>query len=435
MNDKSEPQVAPGDNPDSSGCHASTKRDDAHAGHAAKQALPSQRPSSDSSESSSRALIEESATFAHFALTTAQAAADHLSDYELVQEISRADSLQASWTAHRLALIARLHQRPVMLPPPTPEANSAVRQPRKGLSRDDLTATEIAPALHISEDAARRLLNRALTLTQRLPNTLDLYSGGLLNESRAHAVADLVGKMADWAYAAVLEEDGSPRLAEHAATALAGMVEKRVLKKSTRPTHRPAARQPSARHRPRRTGLRRIDHAEQRLRPGCLRQSTRPGRADGLPRCPSADHRAKACYSALSVRAQALRDLGDLRTLDQLRADFLVQAILNPRQASTSRTPSNRPAPTSTVVRAPKAPILTAAPMHRTPPQAQALQAVRLQTSTGNATLLFCFRNSPHPGVPAPTLSPVQPSSPTKTPKPPPGSPETWLAASKPMFR
>lgn len=232
MNDKSEPQVAPGDNPDSSGCHASTKRDDAHAGHAAKQALPSQRPSSDSSESSSRALIEESATFAHFALTTAQAAADHLSDYELVQEISRADSLQASWTAHRLALIARLHQRPVMLPPPTPEANSAVRQPRKGLSRDDLTATEIAPALHISEDAARRLLNRALTLTQRLPNTLDLYSGGLLNESRAHAVADLVGKMADWAYAAVLEEDGSPRLAEHAATALAGMVEKRVLKRA-----------------------------------------------------------------------------------------------------------------------------------------------------------------------------------------------------------
>jgi hypothetical protein len=169
-----------------------------------------------------------------------------------------------------------------------------------------------------------------VTLTSRLPGTMALLSTGRIDASRANAVEELVGKLAVWAYASVLEDDGSPARAEHAASALAALVEARILGRAP---------------------IQRADQLRDCTRRAIARVA--PAYAASLNRANTAGrdvfvtHRgqgeqigffgahlpiveAKACYAALDGRARALRGLGDLRTLDQLRADALVHAILNP---------------------------------------------------------------------------------------------------------
>jgi hypothetical protein len=278
------------------------------------------------------------------ALAAAEAGVSLLSDYGLLCDLGRTAGIQGSWYAHRLKLIAQLYHRPVMGSATPPEPGSR----RKGLSATDLTVAEIAPQLHIGEDAARRLLSRALTLTSRLPATMALLAEGHLDEDRANAIEDLVGKMADWAYQSVLEDDGSPRLAEHAATALAAMVENRILKRA--PTQRTDLLRDSTR-----TAIARIAPAYA----ATLNRTSTAGRDVFITHRGQEEQmgflgahlpivEAKACYAALDARARALRALGDLRTLNELRADALVQAILNPSpltQALTPNTPNPSPSP------------------------------------------------------------------------------------------
>jgi hypothetical protein len=313
--------------------HASVPGPRSHLRHTVEIAIPAPRPAPGSPPSPLRPLsLSESCS--GIALSTADTAISDLSDYELVEELDRTTVITASWYARRLKVIAQLYRRPVMHPS-VPESAGPGR-PRTSISREVLTVTEIAPALRISEDAARRLLNRALTLTSRLPGTLALLTAGRLDEHRAHAAADLIGKLADWAYAAVLEDDGSPRLAEHAATALATMVERRVL-----------ARAPHQRTDQFRDCVRR---AIARVAPAfaaTLIQASTAGRDVFVSHLGQDEQmgflgahlpiiEARACYAALDARARTLRDLGDLRTLDQLRADALVNAILNPGAITTA---------------------------------------------------------------------------------------------------
>ena len=318
--------------------------------------------------------MSESDAWSERALSAAEARLDGLSDYDCVEELQRANAIAASWYAHRFKVVAQLYARPVMTPSsrgpdpdPPPEADldgadgstaKKPRRPRTPLSRNDLTIAEIAPKLRISEDAARRLLNRALTLTNRMPASLELLSTGLIDEPRVHALTDLITPLTDWAYASVLEDDGSPVRAEQAATALATLVEKRVLPRAP---------------------LQRTDQLRDCLRRAIARVA--PTYAASVTQATTAtrdvfithlgqDHQmgffgahlpiveAKACYSTLNLQAHTMRDLGDLRTLDQLRADALVNAILNPSPASNpdsdprsshpSSDPGVTPAPTVT---------------------------------------------------------------------------------------
>lgn len=330
----SDPRVGPGISDSGNG----------HAGHTAIISLPAPRPEPDPSDHVAGSTpgpepgplplpTAMSVVSSGIALAAAEAGVSHLSDYHLLGDLGRTAGIQGAWYAHRLKLIAELYHRPIML--------SATREPgsrRKALSAADLTVAEIAPQLHLGEDAARRLLSRALTLTSRLPATLALLADGQLDEDRANAMEDLVGKMAAWAYESVLEDDGSPRLAEHAATALAGMVESRVLKRA--PSQRTDLLRNSTR-----TAIARIAPAYA----ATLNRHATAGRNVFVTHRKQDEQmgflgahlsivEAKACFAALDTRARALRHLGDLRTLDQLRADALVEAILNPSPIAQATT-------------------------------------------------------------------------------------------------
>ncbi|HST80791.1 MAG TPA: DUF222 domain-containing protein [Kineosporiaceae bacterium] len=305
-----------------------------HHGHTVDLVLPRPRPAPDridpGADEGTRVdpILRPdglSASCSGIALAAAKTALPALSDYDLVEELARAHNISASWYAHQLTTLARLYHRPVMSPPSGEPPGR-----RKQLSREDVTVAEIAPKLHLSDDAARRLLHRALTLTSRLPHTLALLKSGRLDEPRAHALADLIGKMADWVHSSALAEDPSPRNAEHAATALASMVEHHVLKRAA--TQRTDQLRDCTRR------------AIARIAPAyaaTLHQDTTAtrdvfishhGQEDGMgflgAHLPIIE--TKACWAALTSRAHQMRDRGDLRTLDQLRADALVQAILNP---------------------------------------------------------------------------------------------------------
>jgi hypothetical protein len=90
--------------------------------------------------------------FARLGLCAAEFAGPALSDHDLIGEMERTAGLESSWYAHRLTVIAQLYHHPLMGSAASPEADTR----RAPLSRDDLTAAEIAPALQLSEDAARR---------------------------------------------------------------------------------------------------------------------------------------------------------------------------------------------------------------------------------------------------------------------------------------
>src|SRR5689334_3273271 len=57
---------------------------------------------------------------------------------------------------------------------------------------DEFAHLEVAARLHISDTAARRRLQFACTLTQRLPQTLAALKQGRIEEFKAQLIADAV---------------------------------------------------------------------------------------------------------------------------------------------------------------------------------------------------------------------------------------------------
>ncbi|WP_019818797.1 HNH endonuclease [Saccharomonospora saliphila] len=180
---------------------------------------------------------------------------------------------------------------------------------RRGGAPD--VAAELALALALSENQARRKLDLALTLTDRLPHTLAAMEAGQLGADKAAKVAEPTACLSD----------------EHARevdAALAGRL---------------AGREPG--------WIRRaVTRLVARVDPGGASERARRRRAerrvelvhghDGMATL-FADLPAEvatAAYTRIDRRARALRGRGEQRTTDQLRADVLADLLLGTTAAT-----------------------------------------------------------------------------------------------------
>src|SRR5262245_61864914 len=62
---------------------------------------------------------------------------------------------------------------------------------------DEFAYLEVAALLHISDAAARRRLLFALTLTERLPQTLEALKQGRIEEFKAQIIANAIESLSD----------------------------------------------------------------------------------------------------------------------------------------------------------------------------------------------------------------------------------------------
>ncbi|MFC4005385.1 DUF222 domain-containing protein [Prauserella oleivorans] len=178
-------------------------------------------------------------------------------------------------------------------------------------SRDDAAdvASEVALGLAVSENSARINVGLARDLVTRLPETLDALSRGDIDLYKASKVSEPTS---------VLSDDMAREVDAAVAGRLAGRDPSSIRRMVSRTVHKVdpegAAARAEARRRERRVELRHGDDAMATLT------------AD-LPAevASAADARIDRC-------ARALRNAGDQRTMDQLRADVFADLLL-------SRTP------------------------------------------------------------------------------------------------
>ncbi|MFC4002683.1 DUF222 domain-containing protein [Prauserella oleivorans] len=175
-------------------------------------------------------------------------------------------------------------------------------------SRDDAAdvASEVALGLAISENAARVKIGLARDLVSRLPETLGALSRGEIDLYKASKISEPTAVLSD-SRAREVDALVSGRLVGRDASSIRRMVNRAVQKVDPEG----AAARAEARRRERRVELRHADDAMATLT------------AD-LPA-----EVASAAYARIDRCARALRNAGDGRTMDQLRADVFADLLLS----------------------------------------------------------------------------------------------------------
>ena len=186
---------------------------------------------------------------------------------------------------------------------------------RDGLM-DEFAADEVAPLLRISRNAAQVRLDLAVELTQRLPGTLTALANGELDLYKARIVAELTRPLSD-EQAAAVEASVLPRVGEQTPGQLRVALRRAVLRVDP---HGAEARRQA-----------RIRYRAVVLQPG------EDGTADlTAVNLDAAD--AVAAYQRLDDYARTM-GADDARTMDQRRADVLIDLILGRITAPQSNRP------------------------------------------------------------------------------------------------
>ncbi|MFC4003593.1 DUF222 domain-containing protein [Prauserella oleivorans] len=174
-------------------------------------------------------------------------------------------------------------------------------------------ASELALGLSISENAARIRIGLARDLVSRLPGTLAALSRGDIDAYKASKVSEPTAVLSD-SLARAVDAVVADRLAGRDPSSIRRMVNRAVQKVDPEG----AAARAEARRRERRVELRHTVHAMATLT------------AD-LPA-----EVASAAYARIDRRARCLRNSGDQRTMDQLRADVFTDLLLGEHSSGGS---------------------------------------------------------------------------------------------------
>jgi hypothetical protein len=284
--------------------------------------------------------------------------AEHESGFALIETINDTNRFINKMEAQKLIDIAALFHTGAMDPLPPPEAaqeraahgwpdrthptgsgsgsaagGGSGRKTRAQsglawLTREDLTAKEVAMRLHLSDYAARRLVTLALTLTTRFPHTLTAMTTGNLDLRRAEIILEHAAPLAEHHYQQTRKATKSPLQAEHAACRIAGMLESQVVGPATDLTT--AQLHPLVKlwvH------LLDPDFADQEHTTDSKTRSVshrvRPNATTGDLYAHLGATETLGVYTVIDAYARAARQTGSQRTLNELRADALVHLIIH----------------------------------------------------------------------------------------------------------
>lgn len=217
-----------------------------------------------------------------------------------LDEILTCERIVASAQARQIRALARLTE---------------LRPDRLGGVIDEFTADEVAPLLRISRNAAHRRLELAIQLTGRLRGTLTALDCGDLDLYKARIIAELTSVLGD-EQAATVEARILPRAADQTPGQLRAAVRRAVL--WVDPNGAEERRQ------------KRVRDRAVVLEPG------EDGTAD-LTATHLDAAEATAAYQRLDDYARATKG-DDERTMDQRRADAMVDLLLGRPMPSSSAT-------------------------------------------------------------------------------------------------
>jgi len=176
---------------------------------------------------------------------------------------------------------------------------------------DEFAHLEVATLLHISDRAAQRRLQFALTLTDRLPQTLAALKQGCIEEYKAQLIADAVECLSD-EHALIVERRVLDKAAGQTPTQLRNTLAKVVL-----------AADPQGAEERRQEKMR-----ERRVQS----QPTESGMA--MLTVHHSAERIAAVHAVITGRARQLKALGgEARTLAQVEADVACDLILGAESA------------------------------------------------------------------------------------------------------
>jgi Domain of unknown function (DUF222) len=243
-----------------------------------------------------------------------------------VQHIRDLTARIAAIEAERLTWVASLHDRPEMLPLPARERASGSRY--RDLTPYDLLLAEIQAALHLGRAEADRLCEAAITLTSRMPATLQALREGRLDYRRAALIGEQTQPLADHHRRQATRAGLSPEAAEAAATAVAGQVEDLILDDAPAMTWwelKTALLKALITVDPLYVEQTRKDAQRGRR----VSARTNPDDATGELHAYLGAAETQAIYTIIDTYARLARHHGDPRTLDQLRADALTAICLN----------------------------------------------------------------------------------------------------------
>ncbi|MGH3319632.1 MAG: DUF222 domain-containing protein [Streptosporangiaceae bacterium] len=221
-----------------------------------------------------------------------------LGGYDLVEAIAGFERLVSWAQAGQLAAIAELgHRRPERGDPGGPRTRTA-----DGVS--EFCPDEIAPALRVSRRSASLRLGLAVDLCDRLPGTLDALAGGDISLPHGRVIADEV---------ACLPDD------------LARKVEERVLGRAWRQT--PGQLRASVARAVLAVDPEAADKRHRKAKAD-RRVTTQP-LPDGMGELAAylAAEELRATWEAVDAAARTAATAGDGRTMDQRRADALVDLL------------------------------------------------------------------------------------------------------------
>jgi uncharacterized protein DUF222 len=254
-----------------------------------------------------------------------------------VEQIKDVSAQIARLEAERLVAIEQLYSNVCMDPLPPRQGRSG--QPLKGLTRHDLTRSELAACLFLRDHELDRLIRTAVSLPRRLPHTLAALSEGRLDLARAQLIQEITDPLADDHADLARLEGQSPAVAEKAAANAAGQVEDWVLKRA-------ATQKPDNLRECLHRAVNRIDpdyadrHAKSNLKARQVTHRTNRGQGTGDIFAHLGAAEALAIYAVIDAYARAARQQGSPRTLDELRADALTHLVVE-GHLPDSTTPIN----------------------------------------------------------------------------------------------
>lgn len=251
--------------------------------------------------SSSRTFADEMASWEPSALVAAlveHAELDQMRDDELVETVALWGRIAAWAQAHQARAAAVLDARPAMRPN-WPDRLGRVAEPH-------VTAEELAARLSCSRTAARELVRQARAYDGALEMTGEALATGAIDAAKARVLVRALDGVAV-EVAALVQEEVLPHAPRLTPRQLSDRIEKALLEVDPEDAEHRAAKAV----------------AERRVnRPRHL-----PNGMAGIWTVLPAPA-ALAVSAELDLTARALRAAGDERTLDQLRADTFVTAVL-----------------------------------------------------------------------------------------------------------
>lgn len=224
----------------------------------------------------------------------------HLNGHDAVRYLKASARMEATFAAQRLAATAEVAHSPASGP------NADVV---RNVEELEFASVEVAAALHLTRRSAERTVDLALSLRQRLPQVWETLQAGLIDVTRAKVIDDETSGV-DRSIATEV----ATKVIEAASSLTTGQLRARIQRLVLENDPNSAQQR-----------------YEEAVADRALIREANPDGTANLRGVQLPPHKAGTAMARVNRYAQELKNAGDSRSIDQLRADVFLD-LLNGKQ-------------------------------------------------------------------------------------------------------